>query len=318
MFLSGVFVLYSQKRRQLSETRAVFGRFVAPAVVARLAENPELIRLGGEERTLTVMFCDLRSFTTVSEGLSATELTAFLNEYLTPMTDAILTPVGTVDKYMGDAIMAFWNAPLDDSAHAAHSARAALDMRAILAELNRAWAVRKAAGEHARSDIKFGVGLNTGECCVGNLGSTRRFDYSAIGDEVNVASRLEGASKVFGVDIVASAATRAAAPDFAWLEVDQVLLKNKSRPTSVFTLVGDADYAKGPAFDALAQLHASLLEAYRAGEFSRAAEIAERATAQAPAEIQGLYASYYRERFASLAVTARDGVWEPVLKLETK
>ncbi|THD47376.1 MAG: adenylate/guanylate cyclase domain-containing protein, partial [Bradyrhizobium sp.] len=112
VFLTGVFTLYSQKRRQLNETRSHFGRFVSPAVVARLAEHPEAIQLGGLQRTLTLMFCDIRSFTTLSEGLSAVELTSFLNEYLTPMTDAVLEQLGTIDKYMGDAIMAFWNAPL--------------------------------------------------------------------------------------------------------------------------------------------------------------------------------------------------------------
>ena len=232
--------LYGQKRRQLNETRSHFGRFVSPAVVARLAEHPDAVRLGGEQRTLTLMFCDIRSFTTLSEGLSAVELTSFLNEYLTPMTDAVLQEMGAVDKYMGDAIMAFWNAPLDDPAHAAHAVRAALTMRKTLAELNRRWASRPAESGRAFHEVKFGVGLNTGECCVGNLGSTRRFDYSAIGDEVNIASRLEGASKILGVDIVASRLTRDEAPDFAWLEVDRVLLKGKTRPTPVYALAGDA------------------------------------------------------------------------------
>ena len=149
VFLAGVLALYSQKRHQLNETRSHFGRFVSPAVVARLAEHPEAVRLGGEQRTLTLMFCDIRSFTTLSEGLSAVELTAFLNEYLTPMTDVVLGEMGTVDKYMGDAIMAFWNAPLDDPAHAAHAVRAALAMRRTLVELNRRWAERAAESGRA-------------------------------------------------------------------------------------------------------------------------------------------------------------------------
>ena len=133
VFLAGVLALYSQKRHQLNETRSHFGRFVSPAVVARLAEHPEAIQLGGLQRTLTLMFCDIRGFTTLSEGLTAVELTHFLNEYLTPMTDAVLAEMGTVDKYMGDAIMAFWNAPLDDADHAAHAVNAALAMRKTLA-----------------------------------------------------------------------------------------------------------------------------------------------------------------------------------------
>jgi adenylate cyclase len=318
VFLAGVLTLYSQKRHQLNETRSHFGRFVSPAVVARLAEHPEAIQLGGLQRTLTLMFCDIRSFTTISEGLSAVELTAFLNEYLTPMTDAVLRQMGTVDKYMGDAIMAFWNAPLDDADHAAHAVRAALAMRGILAALNQSWASRAAQSGHAFQLVKFGVGLNTGECCVGNLGSTRRFDYSAIGDEVNVASRLEGASKVLGVDIVASHPTRAAAPEFAWLEVDRLVLKGKSRAMPVYALAGDAATAASERFRELARRHDEILAAYRARNFERARRLAADAAALAPKEIQGLYTNYYQERFAFLATSDLDPSWEPVFWLETK
>jgi adenylate cyclase len=318
VFLAGVLALYSQKRHQLNETRSHFGRFVSPAVVARLAEHPEAIQLGGLQRTLTLMFCDIRSFTTLSEGLTAVELTHFLNEYLTPMTDAVLQEMGTVDKYMGDAIMAFWNAPLDDAAHAAHAVNAALAMRKTLVELNRRWTSRAAESGNTFQAVKFGVGLNTGECCVGNLGSTRRFDYSAIGDEVNVASRLEGASKILGVDIVASDLTRADAPDFAWLEVDRLVLKGKSKPTPVYALAGDATTAASEPFRELARRHEAILAAYRARDFAAAGRLAEAAAALAPAEIQGLYANYYQERFAFLATSDLGPAWEPVFRLETK
>jgi adenylate cyclase len=318
VFLAGVLALYSQKRRQLSETRSHFGRFVSPAVVARLAEHPDAVRLGGEQRTLTLMFCDIRAFTALSEGLSAVELTSFLNEYLTPMTDAVLQEMGAVDKYMGDAIMAFWNAPLDDPAHAAHAVRAALEMRKTLAELNRRWASRASESGRAFHEVKFGVGLNTGECCVGNLGSTRRFDYSAIGDEVNVASRLEGASKILGVDIVASGLTRDEAPDFAWLEVDRVLLKGKTRATPVFALAGDAVTAASAPFRELARRHEEILAAYRARAFEAAMRLAAEAAELAPAEIKGLYTMYYPERFAFLAKSELGPEWAPVFRLETK
>jgi adenylate cyclase len=318
VFLAGVLALYSQKRHQLNETRSHFGRFVSPAVVARLAEHPEAIQLGGLQRTLTLMFCDIRSFTTLSEGLTAVELTHFLNEYLTPMTDAVLQEMGTVDKYMGDAIMAFWNAPLDDAAHAAHAVNAALAMRKTLVELNRRWTSRAAESGNTFQAVKFGVGLNTGECCVGNLGSTRRFDYSAIGDEVNVASRLEGASKILGVDIVASDLTRADAPDFAWLEVDRLVLKGKTKPTPVYALAGDATTAASEPFRELARRHEAILAAYRARDFAAAGRLAEAAAALAPAEIQGLYANYYQERFAFLATSDLGPAWEPVFRLETK
>jgi len=318
VFLAGLLALYSQKRHQLNETRSHFGRFVSPAVVARLAEHPEAIQLGGLQRTLTLMFCDIRSFTTISEGLTAVELTSFLNEYLTPMTEAVLAEMGTVDKYMGDAIMAFWNAPLDDGDHAAHAVNAALAMRNTLAALNEGWASRAAESGHAFHPVKFGVGLNTGECCVGNLGSTRRFDYSAIGDEVNVASRLEGASKVLGVDIVASDLTRADAPDFAWLEVDRLVLKGKTRSTPVYALAGDAATAASAPFRELARRHDEILAAYRGRDFERAGRLAAAAAALAPKEIQGLYTNYYQERFAFLAKSDLGPAWEPVFRLETK
>ena len=139
---------------------------------------------------------------------------------------------------MGDAIMAFWNAPLDDPEHALHAVRAALKMRERCVELIAVGGKRAEETGRPFDPVKFGVGLNTGECSVGNMGSSQRFDYSAIGDEVNIASRLEGASKMFGVDIVASASTRDEAPQFAWLEIDQVLLKSKTRPISTYRLGG--------------------------------------------------------------------------------
>ena len=155
------------------------------------------------------------------------------------MTDAILDAAGTVDKYMGDAIVAFWNAPLDDPDHARHAVGAALAMRRTLVTLNEGWRTRAEAEGRSFKPVRFGIGLNSGECCVGNLGSLRQFDYSAIGDEVNVASRLEGACKIFEVDIIGSETTRAEAPDFAWLEIDSVLLKNKTRPVGLYALAGD-------------------------------------------------------------------------------
>jgi adenylate cyclase len=317
VFLAGVVTLYSQKRHQVNEIRSAFGRFVSPAVVARLAEHPENLQLGGRQRQLTLMFCDLRSFTTLSEGLSATELTRFLNEYLTPMTNVVLKEMGTVDKYMGDAIMAFWNAPLDDPSHGVHAVRAALEMRETLAQLNAQWAKLADQSGHIFNKVKFGMGLNTGECCVGNLGSTLRFDYSAIGDEVNVASRLEGASKIFGVDIVASALTRDEAPDFAWLEIDRVLLNNKTRATAVFALVGSSSYATTAAFQELAARHGEILTAYRAREFAIATDKAEDAAKLAPDEVKGLYL-YYQRRFDELIRSDLPPSWIPMDALKEK
>jgi adenylate cyclase len=218
---------------------------------------------------------------------------------------------------MGDAIMAFWNAPLDDDEHAPHAVLAALNMRRALVDFNREWAGRTQASGRAYPIVKFGVGLNTGECCVGNLGSHQRFDYSAIGDEVNVASRLEGSSKMFGVDIVASAATRDDAPNFAWLEIDRVLLKGKTRPISIFALAGNVHYAASIGFRSLQEIHDAILSAYRGREFLRARALAEEAAELAPEEVKGLY-GFYLERFERLAAAPLDESWQPMITLTEK
>jgi adenylate cyclase len=317
VFLAGVGQLYGQKRQQVSEIRSAFGRYVSPAVVQRLAENPEQLKLGGEKRDLTVMFCDIRSFTTLSEGFTAVELSTFLNEYLSPMTDIILGEEGTVDKYMGDAIMAFWNAPLDDVAHGIHGVRAALRMREALAELNRDWREKAEKAGRPFRPVRFGIGLNTGECSVGNMGSAQRFDYSALGDEVNIASRLEGSSKQFGVDVVASVATRDEAPEFAWLEIDRVKLKNKTRAVALYALAGGPGYADSDAFRRLSALHEDMLAAYRARKFSEARKMAEEAAPLARPEVAGLY-GYYVRRFSALEAEPLPDGWAPMIALDEK
>jgi adenylate cyclase len=317
VFLSGVGQLYSEKRQQVQEIRSAFGRFVSPAVVARLAEHPENLQLGGQQRDLTVMFCDIRSFTTLSEGFTALELSTFLNEYLSPMTDLILKELGTIDKYMGDAIMAFWNAPLDDPAHGLHAVRSALEMRETLVTLNADWAEKAARAGRPFRPVKFGIGLNTGECSVGNMGSKLRFDYSALGDEVNIASRLEGSSKQFGVDIVASSGTRDEAASFAWLEIDQVKLKNKTRAVAVYALAGGQAYAGSEDFKRLSGLHEEILAAYRARKFGAARALAVAAEPLAPQEVAGLY-RYYQRRLADLADLELDVAWTPMIALDEK
>jgi adenylate cyclase len=317
VYFTGVSTLYAVKRHQEREIRSAFGRFVSPAVVARLAEMPGALELGGLQRELTLLFCDIRGFTTISEGLNASELTHFLNQYLTPMTDAILDREGTIDKYMGDAIMAFWNAPLDDPDHAAHAVESALEMRETLVALNEGWRSRAEAEERPFKPVRFGIGLNSGECCVGNLGSLRRFDYSAIGDEVNVASRLEGACKIFEVDIIGSETVRSQAPDFAWLEIDSVLVKGKTRPVGLYALAGDSAVATSDEFADLSRLHATMLAAYRNRDFAGAISMAKEAAARAPVAVRGLY-NYNLRRFTQLADSAQDPDWRPLIALDEK
>ena len=317
VFIAGVLTLYGLKQSQERFVREAFGRYVSPAVVHQLAENPEKLILGGENRELTVLFCDLRSFTTLSESFDAHGLTHFLNEYLSPLTDVAIARNGTIDKYIGDAIMAFWNAPLDDPLHAKNAALAALDMRAELAKLNGRWQARAEAEGKSFPVVRFGVGLNTGDCCVGNLGSTLKFNYSCIGDNVNVASRLEGSTKFFGVDIAANGATRNEAPELAWLEIDQVLVKGKTIPIDVYMLVGDEKVAASEAFKRHESVHKEMLAAFRARKFGRAVALAEESETLASDEIRGIY-NFYRGRFGEYVAVPPGEDWSPILKLEEK
>ena len=317
VYVCGVLALFARRQSEAREIRSAFGRYVSPTIVAKLAADPTVLRLGGEERQVTLMFSDLRAFTTLSEGMSATALTRFLNEYLTPMTDIVLQQRGTVDKYIGDAIMAFWNAPLDDERHAAHAVEAALGMRAALAALNLRWEGEAQAAGRPFKPVRFGIGLNTGLACVGNLGSLRRFDYSVIGDEVNVASRLESATKMLGPDIVASEATREQAPGYAWLEIDRVVFKNKTRPVGVYALAGDQAMAAAPEFAALTASHARMMADYRRGDFAAARAAAAALEPQAPEAIRGLF-RFNARRFGELAAQGAPQGWEIGLALEEK
>jgi adenylate cyclase len=190
-------------------------------------------------------------------------------------------------------------------------------MRAALARLNAQWARDAAALGRSFKPVHFGVGLNSGLACVGNLGSLTTFNYSVIGDEVNVASRLESASKQFGVDIVASEATKAEAAGFAWLEIDAVVFKNKTRAVGVYALVGDAATAASAEFQSLAAAHERMMGLYRDRDFAAAGDLAEQLQARAPAEVRGLY-GFNGRRFSALAASAPPQGWRAVLALDEK
>ncbi|UPT76138.1 MAG: adenylate/guanylate cyclase domain-containing protein [Elusimicrobiota bacterium] len=187
---------------------------------------------------MTFHFCDIRGFTTISEKFDPHGLTVFINNFLTPMTEIILQHDGTIDKYMGDCIMAFWNAPLDVPDHARRACEAALKMHERLAELNAAWQEEAKAKGITLPKIEIGTGLNTGPCVVGNMGSTLRVDYTVLGDDVNLASRLEGQSKTYGAKVVIGPVTRERAPDFAAIELDLIKVKGKTKPVNIYSLLG--------------------------------------------------------------------------------
>jgi len=256
------------ERRQVHET---FSHYLAPAMVKRLVANPSLLRLGGEVRNLTIMFCDIRDFTTISEKMEATALTALLNDFLTPMTEAVLDHGGTIDKYIGDSIMAFWNAPLDEPEHAKLACRATLEMRRRLALLNKTLIERAQAAGQNFSPIMIGIGLNSGDALVGNLGARQRLNYSVIGDNVNLASRIEGVSKGFGLDILIGEQTRNAAPDFAAIPIGDIFVKGKTLPARLYALIGGPEIVQAPQAAGLLDEIAKAAQSFKSGNFAAAA-----------------------------------------------
>jgi adenylate cyclase len=291
IYVGGSATAFMRTERERAEIRGAFGLYLSPDVVERLARNPELLQLGGEQREITVMFTDVRGFTTISEQFDPHELTRFMNRFLTPMTDLILSHRGTIDKYMGDAIMAFWNAPLAVDGHAAQACDTALAMQAGLRALNVEWQAEARAAGRQHIQVNIGVGLNTGRASVGNFGSAQRFTYSCLGDEVNLASRLEGQCKTYGVGIIIGENTRTQVPAFAALELDRILVKGKTEPARLYALMGDATMAQSSAFRELAERQEAFLDRYRAGGFVDAMELIE--DCETVAAAAGWQQSYY-------------------------
>ncbi len=287
--------------REKAFVRGAFGRYLSPMLVERLADNPGGLKLGGETRELTVLFSDIRGFTAMSESLDPDELTTLLNGFLTPMTDVLLEGEATIDKYMGDAIMAFWNAPLDIADHRRKACLSALRMLDVLAALNRDRA----------APLAIGIGLHAGRACVGNLGSAQRFSYSAIGDAVNLASRVEGLTKSYGVPVLVTEDVRAGAPDLAFLEVDLVRVLGRAAPVPVHALLGDAAHAASEAFRTHAQHHAALIRAYRAGDAAHASVSLEAAREASGGALAGLYDLYGR-RLLEMADAPPPPGWDGV------
>ena len=209
---------------------------------------------------------DVRGFTAIAESLDAEALVRLINRLFTPITEAILRHRGTIDKYMGDAVMAFWNAPLPDGEHARNACRAGLSMLEELARLNSALAIEAEDCGEASEPIRIGIGINTGPCVVGNVGSPQRFDYSVIGDPVNVAARLESATKIYGADIIIGEQTATAVADFAILELASVTPRGKGRSEKIFALLGDDTIKSSTQFSSLAAKHSILLAAIKAGD----------------------------------------------------
>jgi len=291
---------YAVEGRQRRFIRQAFQQYLSPAVIEHLVEQPESLRLGGETRELTLLFSDIQGFTGISEALTPAQLTALLNEYLSAMTEIIMAEGGTIDKYEGDAIIAFWNAPLDQPDHAQRGVRALLRCQARLAEL------RPELRERYGQDLYARCGMNSGPVVVGNLGSRQRFDYTFLGDAGNLAARLEGVNKYFGTYALISGDTRAQLPaDWPVREIARVAVVGRAEPVTVYEPLTEADA------NAHAECHTAFAEAlayFYAGDLAEAEAIfANWAETDPPA---GAYAEYCRTLLAAGGPGPDfDGVW---------
>jgi adenylate cyclase len=305
VLLTALPLLLMLTHREKRFVRESFGRYLSPTLVERLSENPEGLTLGGEDRELTILFSDIRGFTTLSEKLMPTELTGLLNNFLTPMTDVLLKREATIDKYIGDAIMAFWNAPLDITDHPQKACLAALDMVSALERLNR----------ESGMGLKIGIGLNTGMACVGNLGSDQRFSYSCLGDSVNLASRVEGMTKLYEVSILVTEEVRARTNGLLFAEVDRVRVVGRQAPVTLFALMGVADGKVEEQRDLLDR-HNALITAWQAGDFAAARDLLQGLLARPENALSGTH-RLYAERLAGLPETAPDS-WDGVFTASSK
>lgn len=321
IYLTLIFFSFVREQTQRRQIRSAFGQYLSPALVEQLALAPERLVLGGEEREMTIMFSDMRGFTSISETYKNDPqgLTGLMNRFLTPLTNAILDRKGTIDKYMGDAIMAFWNAPLDDKEHQINACEAALDMLEQVDALNKEREAEAEEGGHAYIPLNVGVGLNTGTCVVGNMGSDLRFDYSVFGDSVNLASRLEGQSKEYGFPIIVGSNTALAAKDrFAILELDFIMVKGKTEPEVIYAIAGREDTARSGSFQRLRNLTIEMLACYRSRDWDGALAAIDRGRRTDEAHSLELLYNLYETRIRGFQKDPPPQDWNGAFALLTK
>jgi len=327
MYTSMTYAGYAREEKERRQTRDAFSKYLSPDMVKRVAGNPGELKLGGDQRDMTLLFCDVRGFTTISEQFDAVGLTGLINKLLTPLTNVILERNGTIDKYMGDCIMAFWNAPLDDDDQEYNGCKSALAMLGEMGPLNDR--LEKEAEEEGRKHIplKVGLGLNTGPCVVGNMGSDMRFDYSVLGDAVNLAARLEGQSKSYGMNVVLGPTTRNSIKDrLATIDLDYIQVKGKTEGTYIYGLMGDEEILADPKFQKIQNLIFDAMETYRAQQWNDAQEMFDEIRdlgndAKKPWILDAnlhILCDLYDERIAEYKVTPPDPDWDGVFIATTK
>ncbi len=319
IYLVLTFVNYAREQKQRQQIRSAFGYYLSPHMVEQLARSPEKLVLGGEERRMTILFSDVRGFTTISEHFKDDPqgLTSLMNRFLTPLTNAIIERKGTIDKYIGDAIMAFWNAPVDDDDQEANACDAALEMQARAAALNDELKREADANGGVYMPLRIGIGLNTGPCVVGNMGSDFRFNYSVLGDTVNVASRLEARTKDYRLPLVIGSRTAERAKQkFATMEIDLIQVKGKKQPEAVFTVLGRAEVEQDARCGQLYELNARMLACYRKQQWDQALELINRCRKLANGfDVAGLY-DMYVERIETYRADPPPPDWDGVYAAE--
>jgi adenylate cyclase len=321
IYLTLIFTSFVREQAQRRQIRSAFGQYLSPALIEQLAQSPEKLVLGGEQREMTIMFSDVRGFTTISESYKNDPqgLTTLMNRFLTPLTNAILDRKGTIDKYMGDAIMAFWNAPLDDKQHQLHACEAAIDMLERIDVLNQERAIEAKESGQTFIPLNVGVGLNTGVCVVGNMGSDLRFDYSVLGDSVNLASRLEGQSKEYGFPIIVGSKTALAVKDkFAILELDFIMVKGKKEPEVIYAVAGREETAHSARFQRLRNLTIEMLACYRSRDWDGALGAIERGRRTDEAGALELLYNLYEARIQGYQKNPPPEDWNGAFALMTK
>ncbi len=304
-FLGTVLANFAAERKEKRFLRTAFSHYLNPSMVEEIVRNPSLLRLGGERREMTVHFSDIAGFTTIAEGMEPSELTEMLNTYLSEMTDIILDSGGTLDKYEGDAIIAFWGAPLEQPDHPLRACRAVLACRVRLAELQRRFA------ERGWPALRVRVGLSSGPMVVGNMGSHSRFDYTVVGDNVNLAARLEGANKVFGTDILLSEETyRAAGDEVLCREVALLRVKGRRQAVAVYQPMALRTQASDDVME-MARIYEDGLALFRGRQWPQAAQLFDRLP-------EDPLSQWYGAQCRRFEAAPPPPDWDGVVALETK
>lgn len=307
---------YYREERQRAYIHQAFDRYLSPELVKKIVDDPSRLQLGGEEREMTVLFCDIRQFSRISEKLSPQDIIKFLIGFLTPMCDILLARKATIDKFIGDAILAFWNAPLDDPDQYGNAARGALAMMERLKQLNAE--MPNQSDTPWPGNVQIGIGLNSGPCCVGNMGSAQRLSYSLIGDTVNVASRIEGLTKYYGIGIGVGDALYEHLREFACVAVDHVQVVGRDEVEVLYTLLGDEQLAESQAFKSFAAGHDAMGRAYRAQAWDEAEALLDKwQSAATDLGLAKLYA-LMRERIATYRANPPGADWDGVYRATEK